>query len=228
MSYVGAGEESCIFRLPDGRHVISVLKENPSDATAQRLQNLHIVLLEKDPEQKYFVSGRLTRMSMGDFQSNYQPDLESCDASFGSNIWFSVMPKLQPLGVLPYGLSAAQKQHLRRGLELLHGPLGLPLAHGDIKSDNIMLRGEMPVFIDFGHSRPISGPNSIHEINAERDNQNLDSFLNEPPPVFRRARRSRSRSRGSPARQSPNAFSRRSRSPRSPGSPKFSIRRMHF
>jgi len=80
---------------------------------------------------------------------------------------------------------------LRQGLELLHSAIGQSIAHGDIKGDNIMLRDGQPVLIDFGHSHAI----------AHQDNQRMDDFLREPPPVARRAKqRSRSRS-GSPVKR---------------------------
>jgi serine/threonine protein kinase len=189
MSIIGQGEESCIFQAPDNRHVISVLKYQPNDLTWARLNRINDILRSKDPTQQFFVTGDLHEMSIGEFNERFNLNLEECERRdyepFGPTIYFSYMPKLENLRSLEYGLSGAQKDHLRQGLRILHRE-GIPLAHGDIKGDNIMLKGPNPVYIDFGHSHEIG---TIEEINAEQDIRKLEDFLREPPPVQRRIKR---------------------------------------
>jgi hypothetical protein len=194
---IGQGEEGCVFRYELGgeRFAIKVFKNRPSEAERRRYERISDALLLKDPDHQFFVSGKsISSKPRAAFHGMF--NFDRCDLSTGDEIFFTTTPELTPY-------EGRGIDHLREGLALLHGPIGEPMAHGDIKRDNIMIYRGRPVFIDFGLARFAS---EFGAISPEQDLRKFRENVGGAPPdgPIRRGRarapsRSRSPERGGAA-----------------------------
>lgn len=196
---IAEGQEGYIFEFNReglGMWAVKVFKNTPSDEEIARFERISIALSLKDPTHEYFMTGRrITRTPRAEMSQIF--DFRSCDElSTGATIYWTTMRFMTPYEP---GRGIA---HLRDGLALLHSRVrGEPMAHGDIKRDNIMVWNGNPVFIDFGLARFES--EGFAEVSPERDARMfLERVARAPPPAplrgpeRRRREPSRSRSPG--------------------------------
>jgi hypothetical protein len=176
---LGEGQESCIFQSDNEHLVISVFQKRPSEPEIQKLETLNKLLLEKDPEQRFFVSAGTIHSAPIDRFVELFPyiRLSLCSGDHSDQVSFAMLPKLTP-----FVKNAFNLEHLRRGLTLLHSSKGTSVVHGDIKMDNLMMHKDNAVFIDFGHSKIWSGSESPGDSRSiARDLEYFENLFKEEP-----------------------------------------------
>ena len=176
---LGEGQESCIFQSDNERLVISVFKKRPSEAEIKKLEAMNKILLEKDPEQQFFVSaGTIHTATIERFKELFPYiRLSLCSGGHSETVSFGMLPKLTPFVKNTHNLS-----HILRGLELLHSSKSDSVVHGDIKIENVMMHKHNAVLIDFGQSKIWSGSESPGDSRSiDRDLEYFKKMAEDEP-----------------------------------------------
>lgn len=142
----GQSEHSCMFEFVIGGEKFSlrVFKNAPSAANIAYHERLTAALLAKDPMRRYFmIGGRIIIAPRADFNGMF--DFDRCDLNTGPNVYCIVTPQVRDY--LGGGIA-----HLLEGLALLHGPIGEPIAHGNVRRANLRTYKGNPVFVDFSEA----------------------------------------------------------------------------